>query len=479
VKPGGLLSSSLIYGAGAVANRLAALLLLPVFTAYLTPADYGVVGLLATLGMFLTPVFSFGLGSSIGISYFASAGSDAREKVIKSAFAIMLLSAVCMAFLAAALKDTISSWMFSSTEFTPHVLVTILGVGFSLLVIPLQLRLQFEQRPVAFVNVSLIGLAGSLGTSYWMVAHREAGAIGLLAGAALGQGLTLAACGFCGFRFPRLKDLVSPIAKDLLVIGLPMIPSFFLLFFLQNAVRWPLEWQAGLHDVGLFTIGTNIGLAITVFCGGVVAAWLPHALSKAHEWEERRHELAQSFTRYFAVAGYLVLLFFVGSQPVMKLFVADAFFPAWTVVGLAALAQFLISLYSMVLPPLYIAKKVRLVLISQAIAALVTAMLMPWLVSFGMAGAALVVVVGALILVMITSWVIHWAATDVLPIPYNAGTLSGLALVISAGAGLSFALDIGDLPGFCIGAGAILSASAFVVIRITGLPVTLLSRIPR
>jgi O-antigen/teichoic acid export membrane protein len=133
----------------------------------------------------------------------------------------------------------------------------------------------------------------------------------------------------------------------------------------------------------------------------------------------------------------------------------------------------------MVLPPLYIAKKVRLVLISQAIAALVTAMLMPWLVSFGMAGAALVVVVGALILVMITSWVIHWAATDVLPIPYNAGTLSGLALVISAGAGLSFALDIGDLPGFCIGAGAILSASAFVVIRITGLPVTLLSRIPR
>lgn len=476
MKPRGLLSSSLIYGAGAVANRLAALLLLPVFTAYLTPSDYGVVGMLSTLGMLLTPVFSFGLGTSIGVCYFASADKDVRCQVIRSAFMIVLLSALCMVLLATLLGTEISGWVLSSPNFGAHVMVTILGVCFGLLAIPLQLRLQFENRPVAYVICSLLGLAGNLGLSYVMVVYFRSGAMGLLLGTTLGQALALVASGFCGFQLPRMKDLLSPSARELFWLGLPMIPSFFLLFFLQNAVRWPLEWERGLHDVGLFTIGTNFGLAMTVFTGGVVAAWLPHALSMAERWEEGRHELARSFLRYFAVGGFLVLLFFVGAQPILKLFAADDFFPAWSVVGLSALAQFLISLFSLVLPPLYLAKKVRLVLVPQALASLLVAALMLWLVQFGIVGAGLVAAIGALVLVALTLGMIRWAVSDILPIPYNMAALAALSGVIGIGAALSFMLTIHDLAEFCIGVALILCVSAALVVRIAEIPIVFPTR---
>lgn len=476
MKSRGLLSSSLIYGLGAVANRLATLLLLPVFTAYLTPSDYGVVGMLSTLGLLFTPVFSFGLGTSIGICYFASANKDSQYQVIRSAFMILLLSAMCMVLLASLLGNEISSWVLSGPEFNLHVMVSTLGVGFGLLAIPFLLRLQFENRPIAFVICSLLGLAGNLGLSCLMVIHFQAGAMGLILGTAFGQALTLVMSIIHGFHLPRLKDILSPSARELFILGLPMIPSFFLLFFLQNAVRWPLEWERGLHDVGLFTIGTNFGLAMTVFTGGVVAAWLPHALSMAERWEEGRQELARSFLQYFAVAGLLVLLFFVGAQPILKLFAANDFFPAWPAVGLSALTQFLISLYSLVLPPLYLAKKVSLVLVPQAIASLIIAAPMLWLVQFGVLGAGLVVTIGALALVILTFWTIRWSVRDILPIPYNMTALAMLSVILAIGASLSFMLKINDLVAFCIGGGLILCVSAVLVVRIAEIPILVLVR---
>lgn len=63
-----LLASTAIYGLGAMASRLVTLLLLPVFTAHLVPADYGVVAMLTVVGGFVAPIFTLGLGSSIGSS---------------------------------------------------------------------------------------------------------------------------------------------------------------------------------------------------------------------------------------------------------------------------------------------------------------------------------------------------------------------------------------------------------------------------
>ena len=43
---GGLARNTLVYGAGIVARRIASFIMLPVYTHYLTPADYGVLELL-------------------------------------------------------------------------------------------------------------------------------------------------------------------------------------------------------------------------------------------------------------------------------------------------------------------------------------------------------------------------------------------------------------------------------------------------
>lgn len=460
-----LLSGSLIYGLGSVVNRLATLLMLPVFTTYLSPSEYGVVGLLNTVGMLLTPVLSFGLGTSIGVCYFSSDDEVTRERIIRSAMFILVLSGVFLVIGSAVLGQEISVAVFTSEGYGFHVFVTMLGVALGLIVIPLQLRLQFSNRPVPYVVSSLIGVSANLLCGSIAVIKFEMGAAGLLIGAAAGQFVTLIICASYCVVLPRMSDLFSTPSRQLLVLGFPMIPSFFLLFYLQNAVRWPLEWQLGLHHVGLYIVGNSFGAAMSIVTGSVTAAWLPHALKYGSNWNIGRQQLAREFNYYYAWAGFLVLTFFVMAQPVMSIFAADGYFEAWKVIGMSALTQFLLSLFSMVLPPVYLAKQVQKVNISQFFSVLVLTALIPGLLIYGIFGAALAVVCGSIVLLMTTFWLVVLPIKNYAPIPCDFMILAKISAVLIFGASATFFIEIEEFLKFFVAAFSILFLTGIFIAR--------------
>ena len=60
-----LLSGSLNYGFASVSAKVVGFLLIPVYTKYLTPEDYGIVELTSTLSVFLIVLYRMGLPGSI------------------------------------------------------------------------------------------------------------------------------------------------------------------------------------------------------------------------------------------------------------------------------------------------------------------------------------------------------------------------------------------------------------------------------
>ncbi len=58
---GRLAKSALIYGTGEVLTKILGFLMLPLFTAYLTPDDYGINAILASITFVLGSVLSFGI----------------------------------------------------------------------------------------------------------------------------------------------------------------------------------------------------------------------------------------------------------------------------------------------------------------------------------------------------------------------------------------------------------------------------------
>ena len=77
---------SAIYGLGGLVSRILAVLLLPLYTRYLSPSDYGVVETLIALTTVIGIALSAGIGSAFFRFYFDANEPAARRRVLRTSF---------------------------------------------------------------------------------------------------------------------------------------------------------------------------------------------------------------------------------------------------------------------------------------------------------------------------------------------------------------------------------------------------------
>ena len=77
---------SAIYGLGGLVSRILAVLLLPLYTRYLSPSDYGQVETLIALTTVLTIVLRMGISSAFFRFYFDSPEPEKRRLVLRTSF---------------------------------------------------------------------------------------------------------------------------------------------------------------------------------------------------------------------------------------------------------------------------------------------------------------------------------------------------------------------------------------------------------
>jgi len=394
----GLARGTVLYGMGEVLSRLFTLLLLPVFTKYLTPADYGVISILTALGLLLTPVFSLGLGAAIAQIYFDGNNRERKDGTIGTTTALLAASTAVLVLGGIALSAPISSLLFNTQTYAGLVIVSIVTTAFTILAVPFRQRLQFEERATAYVVLSTLSIVATTAFSVVLVVGLRRGVHGVLEGSLAGQAVgfgLFAAFGSGGVR-PRFD---RPLVRELLKTSLPLVPAFGCLFLLQHGSKYLLQWLAGLDAVGLYTVGLNLGLVISLVVTAFQTAWIPYFMSFAERRAEAEVVFGRVLTYYVLAIGGLSLAVFAVARPVVLLMTAPPFHPAWRVVGVSATAQFLAGIYGVLLPGMYLAKEVQFTAALQGIAAAAVIVFGVLLIPrFGVGGAAASLVLSYLVL---------------------------------------------------------------------------------
>lgn len=397
-----LSKNTLIYGVGGFVNRFIGFLLLPVFTAYLTPTDYGISSILSWVAFLLAPVFSLGFGAAMAPCYFEGNNSERKENTLWTAFTILLISTSLLSIIGIFFGRPISRLAFQTPEYHYLVTIALLSTCLSILSTPFILRLQFEERARLFVILTLLVTFISVSSGLLLVVVFKKGIRGFIE-----AGLISQVANFILFLLPTIARIrfrfCFTLRKELLRLGVPLIPSFAFLFVLQHGNKYMLQWIDGLHSLGVYTIGFNLGLVMNVVVSAFQTAWLPFFMSFVEKREEARLLFSRIMTYYVFACGTLTLLFFVSAKPVVMLMTQPAFHGSYIVVGLSAAAQFLAGVFYILLPGLYFAKEVKYLAVIQAIAALVAVGLNFLLIPpFGMMGAAIALVLGFLSMVSFT-----------------------------------------------------------------------------
>ncbi|MEZ4561157.1 MAG: oligosaccharide flippase family protein [Thermomicrobiales bacterium] len=184
---GRLARTTLIYGVGQVLLRFISLLLMPLFTSFLTPTEYGISAMLGLISMVVTPIFSLGLGTAIGVCFFEHTDRLGRSTVIWTSF-LMLVVSVSAVFSSMLLFATsISELVFQTPEYAYFVQLNAATIAIGILLNPFLYFLQFEERAISYVVITVIVGVVSILLSIFFVVYRRQGLEGVLIATVVGQ----------------------------------------------------------------------------------------------------------------------------------------------------------------------------------------------------------------------------------------------------------------------------------------------------
>jgi len=414
-----LIKNAVIYGLGQILSRFMGFLLLPLFTAYLSPKDYGVIAILNVMNLVVTSIFSLGFGAATGLCYFASDDPFRKADTIWTSVFILAMSVLAMSLTAIVIPHHISEVLFHTSVHAHLVTLSLLSAGTIILNSQFMLHLMFEQRAVLYVVITTIITMLSLGLSLLTVVFLGKGVAGVI------ESLLIAnIVGFVLLIIPTVRDLPlrlnRAIARELFRFGIPLIPSALFIFMLQQGNQYILERLRGLDEVGVYVIGFNFGIVMNYLVSAFTTSWYPHFMSYMDRQGEVQNTFGRIATAYIIGIGAASLVFYAMAKPLITTMTQPPFHAAYKVVGMAATAFTLSGFFSVLLPAVYFAKEVKYITVIQGAAALIALLLNLVLIPLlGMTGAALALLLGHFAMVALQYAWNHYRRRDYLQIQYE------------------------------------------------------------
>jgi O-antigen/teichoic acid export membrane protein len=326
-----LLSASLVYGLGTIASKFIGFFLLPIFTAYLVPAEYGLFETFNVLFFLLTTIGSLGMDTAMIRFYYDSGEPRYRTLVVSSSLFLALSAGVILAGFGLAFSPTINAMLFDGVNHINILHVTMLAVVVSV-VNTVQLALfQAKRQPARYSALTFLRFTLMYGLSVFFLIRGDS-VYGLMISQLIAYSITLA----FGFFFARndFRLAISPkISKEMLVFSAPLIIGSVSIWLLSSSDRFFLLRLSTLNELGLYSLGSRLASIVLFAVTAFQMAWPQFAFSRANE-ANTAYTNARILTYYLFVGILLVLGVTLFTPEILRILATPSYSDAGSVVFL-------------------------------------------------------------------------------------------------------------------------------------------------
>jgi O-antigen/teichoic acid export membrane protein len=452
-----LLRHSAIYGLGSIVARVVAVLLLPLYTRYLSPSDYGLIETLIALSAVLTALVAQAMKSAFFRFYFDSAEPERRLLVVRTTFWYVVAASTAVLVAGVALAQQISWLLFHTRSHDELVIAAFVGLWAAMNYEQMTSLFRVEQRSSAYVAATLTNVLLTIGATVLLVVVFDKGPLGVLVGNLTGTLIVYAALlaynrNVLGLQFDR------SLYRAMNRFGLPLVPSAVALWLTNFSDRFFLVKLADPHEVGLYSIGVRLASAIVLLLTAFRLAWPAFAYSIEDDGEARRtYSFVLTYVVY--VCCWLALALGLLAPWILKLITTKPFYPAENVVPLLAFGVAAFGAYVVVQIGTGRARQTRSNWVVTGAAALVDVALNVALIPpYGRMGAAIAMVTAYTLLFVGMAW----RAQRVFPVQYQWRRVATLG---AAAVGLTVLGKLLDVP---LGLALALTAVYPVVLLLLG-----------
>ncbi len=322
-----------VYSIGSISQGALFVLLFPIYTSFLFPQDFGIIGLISITVSLLTRFVSSPINSAFTRFYYAP---DYRKKngiLLFNLFLWALLLITCCTVVFWKISEYLAGILLQDRNLT-HLLKI---YAFILFLQPISslflclLRMLEKAKYSVFTSISSLLLSASL-TLYLLTVLKK-GVLSLIVGNLFSLIVTVI------MIFPVfIKRSTFRLSRSTLIPPLkyayPLLLSEYSNLFIQSGDRYVLRIFGSVSMVGLYSFGYQIaGILQTALVTPVKQALQPIVLKQEEDPEAVRHFLKVGATYFYLIGCAACLLISLFSREILMLFARkEAFWGAWVIV---------------------------------------------------------------------------------------------------------------------------------------------------
>lgn len=413
-----------VYSLGNILSSVAGFLLIPVYTRFFSPADYGILQLVVltsdTFGIFV----GLKISETMIRIYFESEDPEQRKLIISTGLINVLLVCILIIIPLVASGNILAKIILDDVGFGYLFRIAFIGIIFNVLAqIPFA-YMQIREKSLLFIVLSISKLIVAISLNIYFVVFLKIGVLGIVLSTLITSLL------YFIITVPYLLKQIGlryswKWSKQILRFGLPYIPSTLADRVTHHSDRYFLRYYLSLSDVGIYSLGYRIGSIIHNVFNVSLFRILNVRILAIHKSENAPEIIARMATYTTIFLFFIGLGLSVFAKDIIMIMVPVEFWDAYKIIPPICLCYIIFSLENYFVQPMLILKKTeRLFYVNIATAIINISMNYLLISAFGIYGAIL----ATFLSLVFKELGFFFIGKGLFPIPYEWKRLSSIVV---------------------------------------------------
>ena len=256
-----LLTHSSIYGLGTVVSQAVAFLLLPLYTRYLTPQDYGILELINITSSILGIIATIGIIRALSRFYYEQDNPEYQNRVVSTTYITYFLIASSFISLILPLTGYFADIILDSEKYSYYFKINFITLALGGLVDTGLMYLRIKKRPFIFISITISRLIMLISLNILFIVYLKLGVLGILYSSLITKiffSIIITIPILCKTKIRFSFNL----SKQLLKFSIPLIPASFANILVNQSDRYFIRFFLSISETGIYSLAQKLGSSI-------------------------------------------------------------------------------------------------------------------------------------------------------------------------------------------------------------------------
>ncbi|MBF9018672.1 MULTISPECIES: lipopolysaccharide biosynthesis protein [unclassified Oceanispirochaeta] len=349
-----LLKNTAIYTFFTVLQKGVGFFLLPLYTVFLSPSDYGMVTLVTSITSFLSIFYMLALNNGMGRYYYDyNKSHELIKELFGTVFNTVIFSSTFFSIIFFMWSDFFFSPFLAEIPVHPFMTLGLVSLAFEPIFQVVQSMAQIKQEANKFSIINFLYFLVSVGLKLLFIVGLHYKSEGFLLSVAISNGIFFIYSLISFYTRYGLSFRYS-LLKKLLKYSLPLLPHNISGWSMTMIDRVFISKLLSVAATGIYSIGFQISNLVNVFVFAFSQAYSPFFFEQMKKGDEGKNAIIKVSTIGVLVISLVGSILSLFSKEVVSVFVSDVYFNSYTVVPFLTFVFVFTGVYIFVAGPLFI-----------------------------------------------------------------------------------------------------------------------------